>query len=360
MVKKYTVSLYRSSENYEVAVEAMAQLRKQFLKMPFEEFVNIEKLRRTLPKKETVSKYLMELSTYLDFGTDSYRYFMKYLEDTQTAEVAEADVSHDIHTDMWGRIRNWNAKQALGFALGFQCFSEELGVEEMGYERDFGYAEETVSTELGDVQIFGHKNQKGNFHGYCEILQSDGTLQCCFFNDGKILARHIYYANGMSEDVKDTDSLAVDPFAPRTVYELYSAEEVPEDDDSVVVREENAVIKKVTADRETVEMLFNTLGKYSLRMEYRHYVEYPYDEGDWETEKAERTPCVNMALLSDGKLVGVLVKTNGRTIISLDSVRRSLSRWKNFVISIDEETVFNDYTFTFRKKDEKGDSENEA
>jgi len=360
MFKKTTVALYESENDFKVEVEAMVHLRAQFLKMPFEEFVNVKKLRNTFSEKEAVAKYLSGIGTYLGCGTDCFRYFMLYLEDAKTAEVAELDVSHDIHTDTWGRIENWQARRVLGFAMGFQCFSDELNVAEMGFERDPCCVVETVSTELGDVQIFGCKNKNGNFHGYCQILQNDGAMQHCFFNDGKILARRIEYANGMCEDVKDTDSLVVDPFAPRTVYELCGVEDVSEDDDSVVLRNGITVIKKVNADKETVEMLFNTIGSYSLRVEYRHYVEYPYDQGDWETEKAERTPTVNMALLTDGQLFGVLVKTNGKSIIAFDSVRRASSAWDNFVIPLDEETVLDSYTFTLRKKDEKGDAENEA
>ena len=361
MLKKYMATIYRRDDDFEVAVEAMVHLRKQFLTMPFEKFVIVKELRRTLPEKEEVSKHLLNLGTYLDFGTDSYRYFMRYLEDAKTAEVVEADADHDIHTDMWGRISYRKAKQALGFAMGFQRFSEELNVEELGYESDPGYAEETVSTELGDVQISGLKNTNGNFHGYCEILQSDGAVQSCFFNDGKILVRRIWYANGMCEDVKGDHGLAVDPFAPRTVYELCSAEDVPEDDDSVVVKDENVVIKKVIADRETVEMLFNTLGNYSLRVEYRHYVSYPYcDEDVLETEKAERTPTINMALISDGKPIGVLFKSNGKSIAAPDCERCLNWGWDTYSVPLDEEIVEGEFTFTLRKKDEKGDAENEA
>jgi len=351
MSRRYAAVLYRSDENYQVAVEAMDHLRKQFLKMPFEEFVNAEKLRGTLPEKETVRKYLTGLSMYLDFGTDSYRYYMRYLGDVITAEVIEADSSHDIHTDMWGRIRNGNIKQALGFAMGFQRFSEDLGVEELGYERDYGYVEETVSTDLGDVQISGLKNTNGNFHGYCEILQNDGSIQSCFFNDGRILARRIDYANGMSEIVQDNSSLAVDIFAPRTIYEYCLKQDVTEDDDSIVLKDD-CVIRTVTVDRETVEEIYNTLGAYELAMEYRHYVEYPYDEGEWETEKAKRVPTMNMALLKDGKLAGVLFKTSGYGILALDEVNSSTRYWwSNCVVGLDEDTTEGDFKFSLRKKE---------
>lgn len=353
MSKKYAAVLYRSSENYEVAVEAMAYLRKQFLKMPFEEFVNVKKLRCTLPEKETVKKHLTGISTYLDFGTESYRYFMQYLEDTKTDEIAEADISHDIHTDMWGRIRNRNAKQALGFAMGFQCFSKDLGVEDLGYERDPGYVEETVSTELGDVQISGLKNINGNFHGYCEIVQGDGTLQNCFFDDGKILARRIDYTNGMCEDVQDNNCLAVDIWAPRTVYE-YCERQYVLDDDSIVLKDDDRVIRKVTVDRETVEEIYHTLGKYELQMEYQHYVEYPYDEGGWETEKAKRVPGMSMALLIEGKLVGVLFKTNGYHLLALDAVKGSVrNSYRICVAYLDEEYTEGVFKFSLKQKSEE-------
>lgn len=360
MLNKYSATVYRRDEDFEVAVEAMSHLRKQFLTMPFETFVNVEELRRTLPEKKEVSKHLLYLGTYLDFGTDSYRYFMRYLEDAKTAKVVEADADHDIHTDMWGRISHRKAKQALGFAMGFQRFSEELNVEELGFESDPGYAEETVSTELGDVQISGLKNTNGNFHGYCEILQSDGAVQSCFFNDGKILARRICYANGMCEDVKGDHGLAVDPYAPRTVYELCITEDVAEDDNTAFGDKEH-VIKEVTADRETVKEIFNTFGNYSLHAEYRHYVSYPYcDEDVLETENSERTPTVNMALIFEGKLAGVLFKSNGKSIAAPDCERCLNWGWDTFTVPLDEEIVKGQFTFTLRKKDEKGDSENEA
>lgn len=357
MRKRYCASVYRRDDDFELAVEAMSHLRKLFLTMPFEKFVIIEELRRTMVEKKALSRYLISLGSYLDFGIDSFRYFMMSLEDALTKNVVEADSDHDIHTDMRGRINNWNAKKALGFAMGFQCLSEELGVEELGYERDPGYAEETVFTELGILQISGLKNTKGNFHGYCEILQPNGALQRCFFNDGKPLARRIEYANGMCEDVKENVSLAVDPYAPRLVYELCNSNEVEEDCDSVAMLYEDVAIRRVTADRETVERLFNTLGNYSLRVEYRHYVRYPYDEGEWETEESERTPTVDMALIEKGQLIGVYFKSNGRTITSLDSERRSNWSWEVLTCLLDQEFVMENYKVTLNKKGETADAE---
>ena len=354
MIEKLTAPLYRTSDHYQLAAEAMAHLRKQFLRMPFEEFVNAKALRHTFSENAELSKYLSQMNHYLDFGTDSYRYFMRYLEDAKTAEVAYAASGHDIHTDMWGRIGNQRAYEALRFAMGFTCFSDKLNVEELGLENDYGYAEETVSVGSEDVKIFGHKNANGNFHGFCQILQGNDTVQRCFFNDGRILARRIEYANGMCEDGKDNDSLLADPYAPGTVYELCE----PSDGEPVVFAGEETAVRKVAADRETVKMLFDTLGNHSLCLEYRHYVSYPYcDEDVLEIERTKRTPTVNMAMIGGGRLLGVLFKTNGRSIRFPDSALCSSGRWDTLTVGLGQESVFKHYTVSLRKKDENGDLE---
>ncbi len=358
MIKNYTV-LSKYSENYELKAKAMSYLRKQFLSMPYEDFVNINKLRGVLNIEPEISRHLINLNSYLDFGIDSYRYFM-HLEDEKSAEVKDALVGHDIHTDMWGRINNSNAYSALQFAMGFSEFSNEIDVEELGLERYYGYAEETVSTELGDVEMFGYKNINGKFHGYGEIKQSDGAKQLCFFDNGRILARRIMYLNGMCEDVRDNDSLVVDPYVPRVIYELCSSTKVKEDDNIVFADNEMAV-KQVHADRKIVEEIFNILGDYSLRVEYQHYVSYPYcDEDVLEIEKAERIPTINMAFIDDGHLGGVIFKTNGKTITALDNAGQTNRILDTMLVGLNQENVIQNYKITLRKKDEKGDSENEA
>ena len=107
--------------------------------------------------------------------------------------------------------------------------------------------------------------------------------------------------------------------------------------------------------------IFNTFGNYSLHAEYRHYVSYPYcDEDVLETENSERTPTVNMALIFEGKLAGVLFKSNGKSIAAPDCERCLNWGWDTFAMPLDEEIVKGQFTFTLRKKDEKGDVENEA
>ncbi len=340
MFKKSPTYLSRNDENFEVALEAMQHLRKHFLTVPFEEFVNSEKLRQSLPENKELRRYLINLGSRLNFGTDSYRYFMQYLSDAKTAEVADEYASQRIHTDFRGRCEINNADTALGYAMGFNCLDDDLDVEKLGYETDFGYIEETISTELGDVVISGHKNAKGNYHGYCQIMQADGSNQKCFFNDGKILARRIYYTNGAGEDIRDNDNIAVDPFAQRTVY-------------NVVESADNDLhIEKISVERAMAEEIFNTLSGYSLEMECVHAKRYPYDDDTYyETEHAKCVPALNMALFMGGKLIGVVLKTNEYDILPLDCEKYSLrNRWETYVVSFDDEFKEGPLKITLRKR----------
>ncbi len=339
MFKKSTAYLRRNDEDFEVELEAMQLLRKRFLEVPFEEFVNIEALRQSISGNAKVNRYLISLGTRLDFGTDSYRYYMQYLRDEKTAEVADSDASHDIHTDFRGRCDIRNVHYVLEYAMGFNCLDEELDLEKRGYESDPGYVEETLCTELGKVQISGHKNTKGNYHGYCQIIQSDGAEQDCFFDDGKILARRIYYTNGVKEDVRGNPNIVVDPFANRKVYE------VSEDNSGALD------INETYVDRETAEEIFNILSGYSLEMSCVHRKTYPYDdEIYYETERDRCVPGLNMALLRDGKLWGVVLKCNGYNILPIDDAMYSLCNyWPNYAVELGGKFSKGELTVTLAK-----------
>ncbi len=345
MFQKESAYLHRKDDDFEVALEAMQHLRKQFLTMPFEKFVNLQILRKTLPANHEVWKYLTRLDARLDFGTDSYRYFMLYLRDAQTAQVADKNEWHDVHTDFRGRCEIRNADRALGYAMGFKHLGDDLDIESMGYEADPGSVEETISTEFGEVQIAGYKNAEGHYHGYCQIQQGDGVRQSCFFDDGKILARRMYYANGMREDIRDNDHIAVDPFANRTVYEVF------EDADG------DFKIKEIAIERHMAEEIFNTLGDYSLEMECMHERRYPYDdEIYYETECDRCVPGLNMALLMDGRLCGVVLKSNEYDILPLDSEKYSLhGGWEMYVVGLDDEFTDGRVKLSLRKKRHTGE-----
>ncbi len=340
MFQKESTYLHRKDDDFEAALEAMQHLRKQFLTMPFEEFVNEERLRQTLPAKPGVQRYLKRLEFRLDFGTDSYRYFMPYLRDAKTAEVADMDSSHDVHTDFRGRCDIRNVHTALGYAMGFKYLEEDLAVDRWGYEADPGAVEESISTELGDVQISGYKNAKGHYHGYCQIQQTDGALQRCFFDDGTILARRIYYPNGTSEDIRENAHIAVNPFAQRTVYEM-----LENHDGDVEVQE-------IMIDDDLSEKIFHTLGNYDLEMSCVHARRYAYDDDTYyETERDHCIPGLRMALLKDGKLWGVVFKTNGYIILPLGDEKYSLCRrWRTCAIELDGDYAEDALKLSLRKK----------
>lgn len=341
--------LHENEEDFKLSLEAIALLRRLFLSLPFAQFTDVKVLRTHLPEHRV--KYLSSLSTYLDFGTDSFRYHMLYLNDDLTGKVYDRDEDHYYHTDMWGRIDQRLVKGALAYAMGFKSFQLELDVEKYGYERDFGYVEETLDIDGQKYQIYTHKNANGRYHGYSEIVQEDGSLQRCFFDDGKILARKIAYANGLGEDLKNCDSIAVDIYAPRMVYEVVDPAAVAENDSDLVYHCDGLAIRQVMADRTQVEKLFQTLCQYTLKMEYRHFVQYPYDEGEWETEKRQRIPALDMAVLKDGELDALLFKTNGKSLVSPDYQPHRY--WEMYIIAIDDEIQINEYTFSCLKKDKE-------
>ena len=350
MKYKTPIRFRETDDDFALHLEALTLLRKLFLSMPYEDFVNIYKLRENFSKQLT--SYFMYLSSYLDYDVDSYKYFMLYLEDAQTFEVCESYKDHDIHTDMWGRIALRKNHDALGYAMGFKCFTSDLDVAKYGYEKDLGYVEEMITIDSHNYKISGHKNNRGNYHGYCEILEEDETLQSCFFDDGKIKTRKIYYQNGLTKEVSEHDDIIIDHFAPRTVYELYDAQDCDNQND-VVISNDEIVIKKMIVSRDVVEMLFHTLSQYCLKMEYKHFVQYPYDEGEWEVDKMERIPSIDMALFHNKELVGIVFKTNGRRILSLDTYGGLNRSWDVFPLFIDDEVTIDEYKFSLRKKDVK-------
>ena len=67
-----------------------------------------------------------------------------------------------------------------------------------------------------------------------------------------------------------------------------------------------------------------------------------------------------MALIFEGKLAGVLFKSNGKSIAAPDCERCLNWGWDTYSVPLDEEIVEGEFTFALRKKDEKGDAENEA
>ncbi len=340
MVKKDSTYLHRDDEAFEMTLEGMQHLRKQFLSMPFRQFVNSEKLWKSLPKNKELRKHLIRLDARLNFGTESFRYFMMYLRDAKTAEVVDEYESQRVHTDFRGRCEIDDADKALGYAMGFKELDEDLNVEALGYELDPGYVEETISTVLGDVQIFGCKNTKGNYHGYCRILQSDGVFQRCFFDNGKILARRIYYKNGTSEDIHDNSDIAVDPFANRTVLDAI------EDQGSIVD------IRNIPIEREMAEEIFNTLSGYSLEMTCTYARRYPYDdETYYETETDRCVPGLDMAIVEDGKLWGVAFKTNGHEVLPIASEKHPLhGNWEYYILALDAELRQDAMKVSLRKR----------
>ncbi len=340
MFKKESTYLRRDDDDFEVALAAMQHLRKMFLTLPFDQFVKVKKLWQSLPDDAAVRHYLMRLDARLDFGMDSFRYFMQYLADAKTAEVADRYAWHDVHTDFRGRCEIRRADKALGYAMGFHCLEEDLGVESFGYEADPGYVEETISTALGEVTIAGCKNAKGRYHGYCQIEQADGVLQECFFDDGKILARRLCYANGMSEDVRDNATIAVDVFADRTAYKA------TENADGTVE------INEIPISRAVARAIFDTLSTYSLEMECEYERHYPYDdETHYEIERARCVPGVNMALLKGGKLWGAVLKTNGHGILPPDCDKYALrDSWKVYTVRLDDTVVQGDLKISLKKQ----------
>ncbi len=341
MFKKLSTYLHWEDEAFKTALAAMQHLRKLFLSMPFEDFVNIDKLWKSLPSDNEIHTYLMRLDARLDFGTDSFRYYMQYLGDAKTAEVADKYSWHSVHTDFRGRCEINHTDKAIGFAMGFYCIDEDLDiVAKLGYEVDPGAVEETISTKLGEVIISGYKNTKGNYHGFCQIEYEDGTNQECFFNDGKILARKIYYTNGAREDLSDSENIAVDPFANRSVYEVV--------DDG----EDNFDCDPINIDRDKAVEIFNILGEYSLEMKSYHTRQYPYDDNEYEeTESAQCVPCLNMALLYDGELWGVVLQTNKYGILPIGSEEYSLKgNWKTYAVALDEVFTEGNLKISLKKK----------
>lgn len=353
MINRIRYYLNEKDDNFEIKIQSATLLRKLFLSMTYENFVNVNTLREQLPPK--VKAKIIRIYDYLYYGMDSYRFFMFYLKDAKTAQLYDKDQSFGIHTDMWGRIALSNAKDALGYAMGFKCFSDKVDVEKYGYERDAGYAEETMLIDGCNYTVKGLKNVQGNFHGFGNIIHDDGTIQCCFFDDGNILARKVYYPNGLSEDIFDQSDIVIDRFAPRYVYELCNPEN-QNDDYKIVFNDEKSVIEKRMVGRDVVEKLYYTLGQYVFKMEYRHFVQYPYSEGEWEVDKAKCTPSMKMALLYKNELIGILFKTHGTTLVDIGTCEYPYNSAEMYCVFLNEEKTNGEYTFILKTKDEEDKS----